>query len=86
MAIIATSPQNEQDSSSDDGMELSGVRTSRSGSSSRRSHLPNGVMENGHETGMEVEMAISQCGPEIASVNHKELLRFCKALLRRTEE
>lgn len=81
VTIIETSSLNSQDSS-DDGMELSGVR--RSGSGTGRSQLTNGVMENG--TGIQVEMVITQYGPELASVNHKELLKFCKALLQRTEE
>ena len=83
VTIIETSSQNSQDSS-DDGMELSGVR--RSGSGTGRSQLTNGVMENENGTGIQVEMVITQYGPELASVNHKELLKFCKALLQRTEE
>lgn len=83
MTIIETSSQNSQDSS-DDGMELSGVK--RSGSGTGRSQLTNGVLENGNGTGIQVEMVITQYGPELASANHKELLKFCKALLQRTEE
>ena len=83
VTIIETSSLSSQDSG-DDGMELSGVR--RSGSGTGRSQLTNGVMENGNGTGIQVEMVITQFGPELASVNHKELLKFCKALLQRTEE
>ena len=84
ITIIETSAQNDQDSY-DDGMELSGVRRSGSGTGPSLS-MSSGVVENGNGTGIQVELVITQYGPELASVNHKELLKICKALLQRTEE
>ena len=84
VTIIETAAQNDQDSY-DDRMELSGVRRSGSGTGQSLS-MSNGVVENGNGTGIQVEMVIMQYGPELALVNHKELLKICKALLQRTEE
>ena len=84
VTIIETAAQNDQESY-DDRMELSGVRRSGSGTGQSLS-MSNGVVENGNGTGIQVEMVITQYGPELALVNHKELLKICKALLQRTEE
>ena len=82
VTIIETSSQTGHDSSgSDDGMELSGVR--RSGSNVSKKSSGSGS-DSG--TGIQVEMVITQYGPELASINYKELLKLCKLLQQRDEE
>lgn len=82
VSIIEASSLSGRDSSgSDDGMELSGVKRCGSNGSN---HSSTSVTENG--MGIQVEMVITQYGPELASVSHRELLKLCKVILQRTDK
>ena len=83
VVIIETAAQNGKEmSASDDRIELSGVKQT---SSTGRSHSSNSAgSENGN--GIQVEMVITKYGPELASINHKELQKYCKRLLQRADE
>lgn len=68
-----------ESSGSDDTIELSGVRRCGSNGS-------NHSLSSDSGTGIQVEVVITQFGPELASINYRELQKFCKALLQRVEE
>ena len=81
IAIIQTPTQQNghEPTSSEDTIELSGVK--RCGS-----HGSNHSLSSENGTGIQVEVVITQFGPELASINCKELRKFCKALEQRVEE